>query len=288
MLRFLWKILQHLECHNHRLLAVRLLHLLVPPAGIDRDEMIEDGSASYAHVLWQCLMKGKPDFLELFAGSARLSQCVALKGLSMTGSPDDLRTGFDLNTRKGQTRATQTILGQTPEAIHMAPLCSPSCLVSNQKGEEAKAANRKAAMPMVGFCAMVALHQIKIKRKFIIENPRESSIWYVHCFQDILRHNGVSHGDPHFCAYGMKRPNSGSYYKRPTSLLHKFSDGTLDPICKTCPNTSQEEVHKHEIVDGRARGHGSRSKTSQIYPYKFCEKLADMLVVHLGAKGSEL
>ena len=60
------------------------------------------------------------------------------------------------------------ILEQKPEIIHMAPLCSPWCLLSNLKGEEAKAADRKAAMPMVRFCAMVALHQLKNKRKFII------------------------------------------------------------------------------------------------------------------------
>jgi len=59
--------------------------------------------------------------------------------------------------------------------------------MSNLKGEEAKAADRKAAMPMVRFCAMVALHQLKHKRKLIIENPKDSSIWYVHCFQALLR-----------------------------------------------------------------------------------------------------
>ena len=131
------------------------------PARSDTDEVVEDGSASYAHVLWQCQMKGKLDFLELFAGSARLSQCAALRGLS-TGSPVDLRTGFDLNTRKAQARAIQAILEQKPEIIHMAPLCAPWCLLSNMKEEEAKAADRKAAIPMVRFCAMVALHQIRI------------------------------------------------------------------------------------------------------------------------------
>ena len=116
------------------------------------------------------MTKGKLDFLELFAGSARLSQCTALRGLR-TGSPVDLRTGFDLNTRKGQSRAMQCILEQKPEVIHMAPLCSPWCLHSNLKGEEAKAADRKAAMPMVRFCATVAHHQLKHGRKLIIETP---------------------------------------------------------------------------------------------------------------------
>ena len=91
--------------------------------------------------------------LLLFAGSARLSQCASLRGLRI-GSPVDLGTGFDLNTRKGQARAMQTILEQKPKVTHMAPLCSPWCLMSNLEGEEAKAPDRKAAMPMVRFCAM--------------------------------------------------------------------------------------------------------------------------------------
>lgn len=36
------------------------------PAPADTSEPVEDGSASYAHVLWQCMMKGKLDFLELW------------------------------------------------------------------------------------------------------------------------------------------------------------------------------------------------------------------------------
>ena len=164
------------------------------PAPADTSEPVEDGSASYAHVLWQCMMKGKIDFLELLAGSARLSQCAALRGLR-TDSPVDLRSGFDLNTRAGQARAMACILVQKPEIIHMAPLCSPWCLLSNLKREEAKAADRKAAMLMVSCCATVALHQLKNKRKFIIENQKDSSTWYVHCFQDLLRQNGVTYGD---------------------------------------------------------------------------------------------
>jgi len=253
------------------------------PAPAITDEIVEDGSASYAHVLWQCMMKGKLDFLELFAGSARLSQCAALRGLR-TGSPVDLRTGFDLNTRQGQAKAMACILEQKPEIVHMAPLCSPWCLLSNLKGEEAKAADRKAAMPMVRFCATVALHQIKNNRKFIIENPKDSSIWYVHCFQDLLRQKGVDYGTLNFCAFGMRDPVSGKYYKKGTSLLHNFPAGTLDPIFKLCPNTVGRKVHEHETCEGHAKGHGSRTKLSQIYPYKFCEQLSDIMGIHLGAK----
>ena len=178
----------------------------------------------------------------------------------------------------------QCILEPKPEVIHMAPLCSPWCLHSNLKGEEAKAADRKAAMPMVRFCATVAHHRLKHGRRFIIENPKDSSIWYIHCFQDLLKYVGVSHGNLDFCAFGLKDPKSGKFYKKGTSLLHNFPPGTLDPIFRQCPNTGQKRAHNHEQVDGYAKGYGARTQLSQIYPYQFCETLADLIGVHLGAQ----
>ena len=76
----------------------------------------------------------------------------------------------------------------------------------------------------------------------------------------------------------------GKFFKRGTSLLHNFPPGTLDPIFKQCPSTGHKKIHEHELVEGYAKGHGSRTQLSQIYPYKFCEKLADLVGVHLSAK----
>ena len=131
---------------------------------------------------------------------------------------------------------------------------------------------------------MVALHQLKNKRKFNIENQKDSSIWYVHCFQDLLRQKGVTYGDLNFCASNMRDPVSGKYYKKGTSLFHNFPPGTLDPIFKTCPNTTLKKFHEHETVEGHAPGHGSRTELAQFYPYKFCERLADLMGIRLGAK----
>ena len=47
-------------------------------------------------------MTGKLDFLELFSGSAKLSQAAAMQGLRV-GAPIDLRTGYDdLLTAEGE------------------------------------------------------------------------------------------------------------------------------------------------------------------------------------------
>ena len=49
----------------------------------------------------------------------------------------------------------------------------------NLKGEEATATDREAAMPMVRFCAMVALHQIETKRKIMISGSLKTDFYMV-------------------------------------------------------------------------------------------------------------
>ena len=81
------------------------IEIPLPPD--DSMEPVQDGSASSANALSQSVSKGSIDFLELFSGSARLSQSAALAGLKV-GAPEDLRTGFDLDTRSGHADHSRT------------------------------------------------------------------------------------------------------------------------------------------------------------------------------------
>jgi len=92
---------------------------------------------------------------------------------------------------------------------------------------------RKKYLPMVEFCARVALYQIEHGRYLIIENPATSKIWFTKCFQRLLMKHAVTYGTLDMCAFGMRDPN-GYYYYKPTSLLHNFPDGVLNPIFKRC------------------------------------------------------
>ena len=63
-----------------------------------------------------CLRKGKIHVLEIFAGSARFSQCCALSGLKV-GTPVHIRTGFDVMTSKGRHMVMEIIREQAPDVI---------------------------------------------------------------------------------------------------------------------------------------------------------------------------
>ena len=57
----------------------------------------------YGQYAWEPLTKGKIDFLEMFSGSAKLSQSASMQGLRV-GTPIDLRTRYNLLTAEGRRK----------------------------------------------------------------------------------------------------------------------------------------------------------------------------------------
>lgn len=92
---------------------------------------------SFASAHWGPVTKGRIDFLELFAGSARLSRTAALSGLKI-GTPVDLRTGFDILTSSGRQKAMNIVITQKPKIVVMAPYCAPWSQLSNINDREAR------------------------------------------------------------------------------------------------------------------------------------------------------
>ena len=74
---------------------------------IPLDEAADEDQASLAGSFWLATPSGKLDFQEMCSGSARSSSACADEGLK-TGSPIDLRTGFDLNVQEGPKEGLET------------------------------------------------------------------------------------------------------------------------------------------------------------------------------------
>ena len=233
---------------------------------------------TYGSHNWEPVTQGKIDFLELFSGSARLSQVAAMNGLKV-GQPIDLRTGFDLLKVEGRKRAMEVIHRQEPSVVFLAPVCAPWSQMTNINDRDAREEKRRKYMPMVEFCIQVAVYQLRNGRHFIIENPAGSAMWWQHVIKRIIDHPQVCWGTLDMCAFGMKDPN-GYYYYKPTSLLHSFPDGTLDPVFKRCPGKNLGGAsHIHQPLEGSAPGFGSRTKLAQVYPYRFCSTLIRSLLM---------
>ena len=213
------------------------------------------------------MSKGRIHCLELFAGSARLSQCSALAGMK-TGQPVDLRTGFALNNPTGQRNAMTLIIKQEPEIVYMAPVCAPWGNWSEHKDEKKKLQDREKAMPMVNFCAQVARHQLDKGRYFIIEHPDGSKMWFVKAFEDLLSRPSVQWDTFHMCMSEQRDPITSKLYYKPTSLMHNLPKEVMKPIFKKGPAYAGEKaIHEHEALQGKMFGLGNRTALAQAYPY---------------------
>ena len=105
---------------------------------------------TYGSHNWEPLTQGKIVFLELFSGSARMSQVAAMNGLKV-GTPIDLRTGFDLLKPEGRKRAMEIIERQQPSVVFLAPVCAPWSQMTNINDRDAREEKRRKYMPMVEF-----------------------------------------------------------------------------------------------------------------------------------------
>ena len=163
---------------------------------------------SYEECHWQVTSTGKIDFLELFAGTARMSQMAAQSGLRC-GQPIDLRTGLDLSNPQSQKKVLDILDKQQPTIVFMAPVCGPFSQLQNINSPHVHE-KMKRAMPLIDFCIKVAEYQIRRGRYFIIENPQTSRMWYTKSFQRLLKEYDVDWDTLHMCAFGIKDPKG--YY----------------------------------------------------------------------------
>ena len=233
---------------------------------------------NYSHFSWSPVMHGTVDFLELFAGSAKLSQVAAMNGLRV-GQPIDIRTGFDILTANGRQKCMDILSDKNLRSSSWHLFVVRWSQMQNINSQESADEKRRKYLPMLEFCARVAQYQIDHGRFFIIENPKSSRIWHLKCLCRLLGQSNVTRDSLDMCFFGMKDPG-GYYYMKPTSLMHNFGDGPLRPVFKKCPNRTggaehwgEYWFHVHQPLEGNAKGYGSRTKLAQVYRYRCCSTL---------------
>ena len=125
-------------------------------------DQLDPGGIAYGAYRWIPVAKGKIDFRELFASSARLSHVASMQGMKV-GQPIDLRSGFDILTSEGRMSTMRIIEEQNPTWMHMAPLCGPSSQMQNINHPATVEAQRSKQMPMVEFRVENVIRQIQTR-----------------------------------------------------------------------------------------------------------------------------
>ena len=221
--------------------------------------------------------------LEVFAGSARLSQCRALTGLKV-GTPIDIRNGFDIMTSKGRQMVLDIIREQQPDVVWLAPVCGPWSIVQNINDPKIVAEKRARYLPMIDFVASIARYQQSKGLYFIIENPQKSKIRTLKSIMDLMKHAQVTWNNLDLCAFGLRDPDTKLRSLKLTSLTHNLPKEVMRPIFRRCSNYLNKEKHLHQPLEGNTKSQGSHTKLAQTYPFSFCQEMPHILLRFLKAK----
>ena len=233
-------------------------------------------SGNIAHTLWLITGTGDIDFLEIFAGSQRLSSACAQLGYKV-GSPIDKNENphHDLLTAAGRELVWDIIMRQNPKVIFLAPPCTPWSQMQNINDQLKVEEQRRQAVPILNFCKDVAQYQARLGRYFVIENPSTSRIWMTKQFQEINQIEGTMWRNTDFCMFGMRDPASGKYYHKRVSLLFNCPIAKVERLFRLCISTNCK--HDHEKVEGHCPGFGRRTTLSQVYPWSFCKAFSECM-----------
>ena len=149
--------------------------------------------------------------------------------------------------------------------------------MQNINNPQEVARKRRDALPLLQLCHTVATYQVKQGKWFVIENPATSAIWQTPQFREILLLSGVGWDSTELCMHGLKDPVSKLPYRKSISLLHNLDPDIMAPVFIRSQKSTSTHV-EHEPVEGNCPGHGSRTKISQVYPRRFCTRLAEAIL----------
>ncbi len=239
---------------------------------------------------------GRAGFLEVFAGTARLSRAFQTAGWDV-GVPLE---AYPLHNGKAQyypaqdfTRAevwhgiVSDVRDGRYQLIHFGLPCrtwgpagrlaggsrrnnSPwGALVLTRERE----ANRELAL-VVLVCAELAL----AGRNFCVENPRTSYAFVTDLWSELCSAVPVFAVDIDQCAYGLAFTDSSEkqFCKKPTRIM--TSCALLTQVARACPGISDEHEHIRAWgsfkVDGRTK---SRASAAGAYPESLCRAWAQAM-----------
>ncbi len=169
------------------------------------------------------------------------------------------------------------IVRQKPKVVWMAPPRTAWSMLQDAQPFHKIAAKQEKAMSLVLLCERIAQYHLSQGRRFFIENPTTSKIWYQTPFQLLLKASHVTWCTTDFCMHGMRGPDSGLPWRKSVSFIHNMPEDLLAPVMVRCNHTGP-----HESVQGRTTGGVSRATLSAECPWLLCKRLFHKLADHLG------
>ena len=212
------------------------------------------------------------DIVELFGGEGGITKIdirLSLRG----GINFDIITGFDLMNKADVTFLWAYLSRQKPKCVAMFQPCTAFCKWSQRNRVHAASTltwlrSRVAGMRLSRLCALVARFQMEHGRLFAVENPHGSEMGRLPFWKSILDMQGIYAVKVQMCAAGLRDPLDPKYFIQKDTWIVANHKDILEPLTGLqCPGVSADHQHLHNEQ-------GRRSKLTQVWPRKFCEKLA--------------
>jgi len=173
--------------YEHSLLS----HFLTSPPCVDTIDEYEMDSQQIGAFVSSYISKHRDTVhvCELFGGQAHTSTlCARLYDLKR-GRNFELQCGVDLLTDRGRREMWNYINLTRPSIIIMAPPCrgfSPWSFLNEVIHPDAVAEARSQGIPLANLCAAVAKYQLDNNRHFVLEQPRQSTLFQIDSWKKLM------------------------------------------------------------------------------------------------------
>ena len=197
--------------------------------------------------------------VELFGGQGHTSNlCSRMFGLTR-GTNFEIQCGIDLSQPEDCQYLHDYLDKYKPDVVVMAPPCKgfgPWLHLNKVINPTAVGIARRQGIPLARLCAEIATSQITNGRHFIVEQPRNSTMFDIAEWKSLLPACHVATCDQ--CRFGL-RNSQGVALKKPTKFVasHKMLISYVDG--KFC-----HERHQHGKVTSEA----------ERWPIQLCKLLA--------------
>ena len=207
-------------------------------------------------------------FLEVCSGSAVLTQAVLSGGCKVL-EPVDLNTGWDLTSSSDCSKLKKLISKHRPLLVHFAPCCTIFSQAYHPLEAEELWVNRpewKNGMALALNICSIIKHVLKEKLFFVCENPRNSKLFSLPCYERLHHGAGIYFLDLDMCAFGMVHYETGKPVRKSIRLLTNAP--FLYFLGKLCAKD-----HQHTVLEG-----SKDTSWSSRYPSGFCYAYSSCLV----------
>ena len=274
--------------------------------------VLEPPSESKSQICFPIGPSEKPDLknpviLEIFCGSARVTACLKMIGLTSSFGVDHIKGKAvstckvaDLTTQEGQQLLLTWLDAPNVEGVFLAPPCGTCSLARNIILRDCKGRPLPGPVPLRSHLHPEGLLNLSPKNRkrvslantlyeflgkviriadskgliIVVENPRSSLFWLTKWWKS----KGVklTYTAHQACAYGSERPKW-------TVLAHNRHH--FCKICKSCPGVGKNHVHKPwGVINTHDSSHFATSEETA-YPLPLAGAIATAFARSLMDKG---